>query len=93
MRIILIIFMIIDFVINGFIGSFVWNNTISNIFNISEITFWQAIAISLFSLIFIKQIDYKEHDIDDNISGLITDIIYKLIIFIFTFIIVIFNLI
>ena len=72
-----VILFVIDFIITGYIGVYIWNNIFSVVFGIMTLTFWQCWAV-VFCISFFTPRSNKETD--DYVEKLITDIILTLVI-------------
>ena len=80
-----IILFVIDFIITGYAGIYLWNNIIAVVFNVMTLSFWQCWAVSLCLTYFIPRLN---ENIDDYAEYLLKDIIGTLFIWFIAFLIV-----
>ena len=76
-----IILFTIDFVITGYVSMYLWNNIIATVFSVRTLSFWQCQAVAFCLLYFIPHLREK---IDDCADMLLTDIIYTLLVWVFS---------
>lgn len=78
---------LVDFVITGFVTCYLWNNTMSRIFGLMQITYWQGWAVSL--LIGYFKPKNWDHE-SDTIKDLTKDIVNTLLIALFMWLLITF---